>query len=146
MDYRKLAASLAASLAAASSAMAATAPTGDSSRIISQYSSWAGSRANSEALVNGLRHGTTNTLVTTAPDRSVSLAGFTPEGPLGEDEISRALGGAQRALHRLGVVHPTAEQIQAALIGGDIALGSGRTQSLPALVAVRGGSARVASR
>lgn len=145
MDYRKLAASLAASLAAASSAMAATAPVGDSSRIISQYSSWAGSRANSEALVNGLRHGTTITLVTTSPDHSVSLAGFTPAGAMGEDEISHALSGAQRTLHRLGVVHPTAEQIQAALIGGDITVGS-RMQPLPALVAVRGGSARVASR
>ena len=145
MDYRKLAASLAASLAAASSAMAATAPAGDSTRIISQYSSWAGSRANSEALVNGLRHGTTITLVTTSPDHTVSLAGFTPAGALGEDEIGRALSGAQRTLHRLGVVHPTAEQIQAALIGGDITVGS-RTQALPALVAVRGGSARVASR
>jgi hypothetical protein len=146
MDYRKLAASLAASLAAASSAMAATAPTADASRIISQYSSWAGSRANSEALVNGLRHGTTITLVTTSPDHSVSLAGFTPAGPMAEDEITRALGAAQRTLGRLGVVHPTAEQIQAALIGGDISVAGGRTQSLPALVAVRGGSARVASR
>jgi hypothetical protein len=146
MDYRKLAASLAASLAAASSAMAATAPSGDSSRIVSQYSTWAGSRANSEALVNGLRHGTTITLVTTAPDRSVSLAGFTPASPLSEGEIGQALSGAQHALHRVGVAHPTAEQIQAALIGGDIAAANGRTQSLPALVAVRGGSARVASR
>ena len=146
MDYRKLAASLAASLAAASSAMAATAPSGESSsRIISQYSSWAGSRANSEALVNGLRHGTTITLVTTSPDHTVSLAGFTPAGAMGEEEISHALSGAQRTLHRLGVVHPSAEQIQAALIGGDITVGS-RTQALPALVAVRGGSARVASR
>ena len=146
MDYRKLAASLAASLAAASSAMAATAPTADSARIISQYSSWAGSRANSEALVNGLRHGTTITLVTTSPDHTVSLAGFTPAGAMGEDEIFRALNGAQRALSRLGVVQPTAEQIQAAIIGGDIAVAGGRTQVLPALVAVRGGSARVASR
>ena len=145
MDYRKLAASLAASLAAASSAMAATAPAGDSSRIISQYSSWAGSRANSEALVNGLRHGTTITLVTTSPDHTVSLAGFTPAGAMGEDQISHALAGAQHTLHRLGVVHPTAEQIQAALIGGDISV-AGRTQTLPSLVAVRGGSARVASR
>ena len=146
MDYRKLAASLAASLAAASSAMAATAPAGDSSRIISQYSSWAGSRANSEALVNGLRHGTTITLVTTSPDRTVSLAGFTPAAALSESEITQALNSAQHTLHRLGVVHPTAEQIQAALIGGDITAGNGRTQVLPALVAVRGGSARVASR
>src|SRR3954454_13687297 len=122
MDYRMLAASLAASLAAASSAMAATAPSGDSTRIISQYSSWAGSRANSEALVNGLRHGTTITLVTTSPDHTVSLAGFTPAGALAEDEISHAPIGAQRALSRMGIVHPTAEQIQAALIGGDIAV------------------------
>jgi hypothetical protein len=146
MDYRKLAASLAASLAAASSAMAATAPAGDTSRIITQYSSWAGSRANSEALVNGLRHGTTITLVTTSPDHSVSLAGFTPAAPMSEADIAHALSSAQRALTRLGVVHPTAEQIQAALIGGDLAVAGGRTQAMPALVAVRGGSARVASR
>ena len=93
-----------------------------------------------------LRHGTTITLVTTSPDRTVSLAGFTPAGPMSDEEIAQALNGAQRTLHRLGVVHPTAEQIQASLIGGDITAGNGRTQSLPSLVAVRGGSARVASR
>jgi hypothetical protein len=145
MDYRMLAASLAASLAAASSSMAATAPANDNGRIISQYSTWAGSRSNSEALVQGLRNGTTITLVTTAPDRTVSLAGFTPAAPMSDGEIASALNAAQRALSRHGVVHPTAEQIQAALIGGDLAVAGGRTQRMPALVAVRG-STRVASR
>jgi hypothetical protein len=147
MDYRKLAASLAASLAAAaaSSAIAATAPAGDSSRIISQYSTWAGSRANSEALVQGLRHGSTITLVTTAPDRTMSLAGFTPAAAMSDAEISHALGAAQRTLTRHGIAHPTAEQIQAALIGGDLATANGRTQRVAGVVATRGGS-RIASR
>lgn len=146
MNYRMLAASLAASLVAASSAMAAPAPANDTARIASQYSSWAGSRANAEALVTALRTGSAVTLVTTGPDRSMSLAGFSPAGPMSYDNVNSALLNAQRSLTRVGISKPTAEQIQAALIGGEVELSGGRTQTLRGAVAARGGNPQVASR
>jgi hypothetical protein len=46
----------------------------------------------------------------------------------------------------MGITKPTAEQIQAALIGGEVELPNGRTQELRGTVAVRGGNPQVASR
>jgi hypothetical protein len=146
MHYRMLAASLAASLAVASSAMAATAPANDTARIASQYSSWAGGRANAEALVTNLHNGSPITLVTSGADRSMSLAGFSPAGPMSYDNVNTALQNAQRALTRMGITKPTAEQIQAALIGGEVELPNGRTQALRGTVAVRGGNPQLATR
>lgn len=146
MHHRLLAASLAASLALASSAMAATAPANDTARIASQHSSWAGSRANAEALVTGLRNGTPITLVTTGADRSMSLAGFSPAGSMSYDNVNNALLNAQRSLARAGIAQPTAEQIQAALIGGEVELPNGKVHALRGSVAARGGNPQIASR
>ena len=142
---RALAASLAASLAIAASAVAATAPQTDASRLASQYSEWAGGQSNAEALIAGLRNGAPVTLVTNGADRSVSIAGFTPTTPMSFGAVGNALSNAQRTLSRLGIKRPTAEQIQAALIGGEVTTSSG------GMVAVRGsvgarGTGPVASR
>ena len=137
MDYRKLAASLAASLAAcgaastASAAVAAPAantaptPTPDAatSRLTERFAGWAGSRANAEALISGMRSGSSITLVTNGGDaqsRNLSLAGFTPPRAMSDAQIASALDNARRSLVRLGIQRPNAEQIQAALIGGDV--------------------------
>ncbi len=150
MDYRKLAASLAASLAAcgaaSTAAIAAPAPVNatattrsvDGSRLASQYSEWAGSRANADAIIGGLRSGGSITIVTTDAERKVSLAGFTPPAAMSEGQIATALGSAQRSLTRLGIQRPTAEQIQAALIGGDVMLPNGRNAMIQGPVAVTG--------
>jgi hypothetical protein len=143
---RALAASLAASLAIAASAMAATPAThSDASRLAAQYSEWAGGQSNADALVAGLRSGQPVTLVTNGADRSVSIAGFTPTGSMSYGAVGNALSNAQHTLNRLGIKRPTAEQIQAALIGGEV------TNSSGSLVAVRGsvgarGTGPVASR
>ena len=129
---RALAASLAASLAIAATAMAATAPQSDASRLASQYSEWAGGQSNADALVAGLRNGAPVTLVTNGADRSVSIAGFTPTAPMSYGAVGNALSNAQRTLSKLGIDRPTAEQIQAALIGGEV------TNSRGGAVAVRG--------
>jgi hypothetical protein len=126
MIYRKLAASCAAALAIAAPAMAATAPANDGARLAAQYSAWAGGRANAEALVSGMRNGSAITLVTGGADRNMSLAGFTPPGAMGYGNIEAALAGAQRSLARAGITRPTAEQIQAALIGGEIDAAKGQ--------------------
>ncbi len=161
MDYRKLAASLAASLAAcgaaSTAAIAAPAPvstvatmnSADGSRLANQYSGWAGSRSNADAIISGLRSGSSITIVTTGADRQVSLAGFSPPAAMSEGQISSALGNAQRSLSRLGIQRPNAEQIQAALIGGEVMLPNGRTAMIQGPVAVTGmqnNSGQVASR
>lgn len=129
---RALAASLAASLVFAASAMAATAPQSDASRLASRYTEWAGGQSNADALVAGLRTGSPVTIVTNGADRSVSIAGFTPTGPMSYGAVNNALANAQRSLSRVGISRPTAEQIQAALIGGEVMTSSG------SLVPVRG--------
>jgi hypothetical protein len=143
---RALAASLAASLAFASGAMAATAPQADASRLTSRYSDWAGGQSNAEALVAGLRSGAPVTLVTNGADRSISIAGFTPTGPLSFNAVSNALSNAQRSLGKLGINRPTAEQIQAALIGGEVMTSSGALVAIRGSVSARGGPGPVASR
>lgn len=136
-----LAASLAASLAFAANAMAASAPAPtEATRIANQYSQWAGGHSNAEALVAGLRNGAPVTIVTNSADRSVSIAGFTPASSMGYGSVASALAEAQHSLERLGIRKPNAEQIQAALIGGDVRLSNGRTRALRGTVAVLGGS------
>ena len=159
MDYRKLAASLAASLAAcgaATTAIAAPAvttsspapsPTPESSRLAERFSGFAGSKANADALVSGLRSGSSITLVTSGADRPVSLAGFTPPNRMSDSEIQSALANAQRSLTRLGIQKPTAEQIQAAMIGGEVTQPNGNVAMVQGQFAgLRPASGRVAQR
>jgi hypothetical protein len=146
---RALAASLAASLAFAASAMAATAPqssSSDNSRLAAQYSEWAGGQSNAETLIAGLRSGSPVTLSTYGANRSVSIAGFTPAGPMSHGAVSNALANAQRSLSRLGITRPNAEQIQAALIGGEIATSNGSLVEVRGSVPSRGSPGPVASR
>jgi hypothetical protein len=140
MDHRRLAASLAVSLLSASSAFAGTLLDASQARLATDYSAWAGGRDNAEALVSGLHRGTSITLSTTGRDNDVSLAGFTPGAPMSYAEVGAALGRARSDLTRLGVRHPTAEQIQAALIGGDVHLSNGRTRALRGTVATLNGN------
>jgi len=60
--------------------------------------------------------------------------------------VGNALNNAQRSLSRLGITHPSAEQIQAALIGGEIATANGSVVPVKGSVAARGGTGPVASR
>jgi len=146
MDHRKLAASLAASLLSASSAMAATLPDASQARIATDYSTWAGGRDNAEALVSGLHRGTSITLSTKGSANDVSLAGFTPSAPMSYEDVRDALASARSSLSRLGVRQPTAEQIQAALIGGEVELGSGRSHVVRGTITPLGGNPNVAAR
>ena len=140
---RALAAAL---LAFAASAAAAPAPQSDTSRLATRYANWAGGQSNADAIVAGLRTGTPVTLVTNGADRSVSIAGFTPSGPMSNGAVSNALNNAQRSLSRLGIHNPNAEQIQAALIGGDVLTSSGEIVAVRGSIGARGASGPVASR
>jgi len=127
--------SLAISLAVAGNALAAAA--GDNARLASQYATWAGGRANADSLVNGLRTGSSVTLVTRGPGNLKSIAGFTAQTSLSTEEVAAALASAKRSLAALGVRQPTAEQIQAALIGGELALPDGKVRLVQGSVILR---------
>ena len=137
---------LAASIAFVGNAMAAPAPATDATRISTQYSDWAGGRANADSLVAGLRNGSPITLVTNGANRSVSIAGFTPTSSMSYGSVSAALANAQRSLARVGIHKPTAEQIQAAVIGGEVVTASGATTMFKGSAAARGTTTPVASR
>ena len=140
-----IAASLAAALAIGGHALAAPAPASDAARLSSQYSEWAGGRSNADSLVAGLRNGAPIALVTNGPSHSVSIAGFTPSGSMSYGSVGAALSSAQRSLARIGVTQPTAEQIQAALIGGEVTTSRGATTMVKGSIAPRG-TTPVASR
>jgi len=130
---------------AAGAAIAADAPDGDFSRLSNQYAGWAGGKSNADNLVGGMRSGSSITLVTRSNGRSVSLAGFTPSRAMTYGEIRTALSGAQQNLARMGVAQPNAEQIQAALIGGEVVGSSGKLVAMRGSVGARG-AGPVASR
>lgn len=116
---------------------------GDHARLSSQYADWAGSRSNADALVAGLRDGASITLVTTGgAGRSPVIAGFTAPSRMTYGEIRGALNAARQNLSRMGITRPTAEELQTALIGGEIGTRQvagviGARRSVPPVAAVR---------
>jgi hypothetical protein len=117
---------------------------GESRSLSSQYSGWAGGKSNADALVNGLQSGKTVMLVTQGSNNTRSLAGFTPPAPMSEEQVGAALAKAKSTLAGMGIRQPSADQIQAALIGGEVELGNGRTKlvqgsvvTMPEAVAAR---------
>ncbi len=143
MNTRHALRALPAVLIAATLFTAARAQANPSPPLAAQYASWAGGKSNAAALVDGLRNGTPITLSTTGADRSVSLAGFTPSARLTEEEVAAALGNARASLARLGIKRPTAEQIQAALIGGEVAVPAGGTRVVAGSLTNGGGATSV---
>lgn len=116
-------------IALSAPAFAAVATSDDARKLSSQYATWAGGKSNADALVNGMQNGTTVMLVT-QQENNRSLAGFTPDGKMSTEEIAAALASAKSKLSSMGVRQPTADQIQAALIGGEVQLGGGRTKAV----------------
>lgn len=122
-------------IALSAPAVAALAPSDDARKISSQYATWAGGKANADALVAGMQNGTTVMLTTKGPDNTRSLAGFTPQSKMTPEEIAAALARAKSTLASMGVKQPSADQIQAALIGGEVTLAGGRTRAVQGSVA-----------
>ena len=99
-------------------------------KIASNFTNLAGGKDNSLALVNALRTGTDVKLVTEVPPPAGSPPGtlpttttttFTPPTkPMGWGNVKHALSLAQDQLTRAGITNPTAEQLQTALMGGDL--------------------------
>ena len=98
--------------------------TTEKNRLVDQYTTLAGSTANAESLVAGLRNGSSVTLaapITTGGGTTATGTTFTPaSGKLGYGEVNIALSLASAELLKLGITNPTAEQLKTVLNGGTI--------------------------
>ena len=104
----------------------------EQNRLVTAYTSFAGSTANAQALIAGLRSGTSITLGAGTTTGTTTSAGttFTPAtGKLGNGEIKIALSLAKAELLKLGITNPTADQLKAALNGGTITTTTGTTST-----------------
>src|SRR5438067_1502455 len=95
-------------------------------KIASSFTRLAGSADNALALVDGLRSGSainlktsTTTGTSATPVTSTTTTTITPPtGAMGWGNVRIALALAQDSLARAGITNPTAQQLQAALVGG----------------------------
>ena len=117
-------------IAAATLALAALPAFAAVSDLSSQYATWAGGKSNADSLVNGLQSGKSVMLTTQGPNNTRSLAGFTPPAAMSSEEVGAALAKARSTLASMGIKQPSADQIQAALIGGEVELGNGRARTV----------------
>jgi hypothetical protein len=104
-------------------------------RIAANFTGLTGSESNSLTLVNALRTGSPATLTTTTvtpgvdgapPTTTTTETTITPAtGKMGWGNVKIALALAQAQLKQLGITNPTAEQLNAALNGGDVTVTTG---------------------
>jgi hypothetical protein len=96
---------------------------GNASRIAAQFTRLAGSEDNALALVSALRNGERVILVSEAGTAKMPITTTfeLPGGPMGWDDVMISLALARDALARAGITFPTAEELEAALLGGDVA-------------------------
>jgi len=102
-------------------------------RLVEQFTRFAGSKANAEALVNGLRN-----------DQEVKLASaqgsasFTPKtDKMGFGNVNIALSLAKATLAEQGIKRPAPAQIEAALNGGTVTNSSGKQVTLAGILTRR---------
>lgn len=98
--------------------------------LVMQFSDFAGSEANAQSLVTGLRSGAPVTLTSPSTTGSTTTTAFTfdpPTRPMGYGNVFISLALAKQQLANYGITDPTAQEIQAALMGGTITTGSGAT-------------------
>ncbi len=117
------------------------------SKIASNFTTLSGSQENALALVNALRNGGDVMLTTVvpgvegAPPTTTTTTFTPPTGAMGWGNVKHSLSLAQDALVRAGVTQPTAQQLQTALLGGDIVVanadGTTTTTSLRGILTMR---------
>ncbi|MDE2280609.1 MAG: hypothetical protein KGK04_13630, partial [Xanthomonadaceae bacterium] len=109
----------------------ATATSQESNRLASEFTTLAGSDANAQALVDGLRNGSSITLTETVDGSNgatdtTTTSTFTPDtGKMGYGNVKVALSLAEASLAKAGITDPTAAELQAALNGGTLVLADG---------------------
>ena len=132
-NIRVLCISVMLALAPAAMAQKATGQALVAGKIAANFTNLAGSDSNALALVNALRTGTNATLTYPAPATTgTTTTGTTttpstttvtydpPTGKMGWGNVKIALALAQASLANAGITNPTADQLQAALNGGDV--------------------------
>src|SRR5512146_3278639 len=109
-----------------------------SSKISSAFSTSAGSTSNSDPLVTGLRNGTPITLTATNGQGVTSSDTFSPPtGKMGYGNVFISLALAKQQLANEGITDPTPQELQAALVGGNITTGTGQTTTLTGVLQMR---------
>jgi hypothetical protein len=109
-----------------------------SGRISADFLDFSGSTSNSDALVGGLRNGTAITLSSTDAKGVATSTTFTPPtGKMGYGNVYTSLALAKQQLAGLGITDPTAQQIQAALVGGTVTAPNGQTTALTGVLTLR---------
>ena len=101
-------------------------------KIAANFTRLAGSEENALALVNALRSGDMVRLVAATHGMEIpdTTAFETTAGAMEWKAVRLSLTRAQDSLARAGIRHPTAEQLQAALLGGDVTDADGTTRTL----------------
>jgi hypothetical protein len=98
-------------------------------KIAAHYEMLAGSEDNALALVEGLHHGVAVKLIASVAASERALPVMTlidpPTGEMDWADVERALAMAQASLQRASIARPSAEQLEAALLGGVVMNGSG---------------------
>lgn len=117
----------------------------ESTRLSTGFTTFAGSNANAQALVDGLHSGSSITLTDTvagangAPSTTTTTT-FTPDtGKMGYGNVKIALSLAEASLSKAGITDPTATELQAALNGGTLVMADGSTVHLQGVLAARAG-------
>lgn len=89
-------------------------------RIVNSFAAFAGSEANAQSLVTGLRQGSEITLTApgTGGQTGTSTTFTPPTRPMGYGNVRIALALAQEQLAQTGITQPTPEQLRVALMGG----------------------------
>jgi len=108
-------------------------------RIVNEFKDWSGSEDNARSLVTGLRQGGEITLTGDSTGSGSTGGGATfasPTRPMGYGNVRIALKLAQTQLASSGITEPTADQIQAALVGGSVSDGSGTSTTSSELTGV----------
>ena len=109
-----------------------------SGKISSDFSTFAGSTQNSNALVTGLRNGTDITLTSTDAKGTTTSTTFTPPtGKMGYGNVYTSLALAKQNLASVGITNPTSEQLQAALVGGTVTSPNGQTTTMTGVLELR---------
>jgi hypothetical protein len=106
-------------------------------KIAAQYATLAGSPDNALALVEALHYGSSVKLIQPQPlERHIPIMVVIdpPTGAMDWTDIDRALAMAQAALARAGITRPTAEQLEEALLGGDITNEQGQTLAMAGIL------------
>ena len=103
-------------------------------RLVDRFTRFAGSKANAESLVNGLRNDQEVKLTSS----SQGSATFTPKtDKMGFGNVNIALTLAKATLAEQGITRPTPQQIEAALNGGTITNRAGKEVKLTGILTQR---------